>query len=266
MARHFSTIGSGHHILTRNPERPDRDPAYRGLVYRPLINLDDGDLAGFSAIAGTRYPAAPSELGALRPADPVGQACRDLARVANGGTAPGVVLVRAATGGLPLSDAWPISRLTALLAAHGVEARRLVLGFSVAELAAHPMAALKGLVALKRTGVGLFVDDIDLVGMPAFFLEMLPVDYLCLDLRDEWRFDDVELADRLSDLAAFAGNLLMDAVISGVETESRLRLLRRTGCRFVLGLYAAAAPTLGSCFEHRARLFSDPPHLGSDGG
>ncbi len=119
----------------------------------------------------------------------------------------------------------------------GLDAGRVILMFDMTELLADPGRALDVLLAGKRAGARVLVDNFDMEDPPARFMEMLPADILRVAPgRMPWHWDEDRRRETMEELSAFARNLLMDVAVENVGDGQR-RALRRMGVRYVQGAW-----------------------------
>jgi hypothetical protein len=192
----------------------------RGVFFRALVDLDTGGVAGIEAAPGRAGHPASDPVPGRRPrtAASLGAWGREVRE-------PAAYLVR---GGL---DTQP----EAIGASHGVAAGRIILMFDVAVLFAAPARSLDLLLACKRAGARILLDNFSLDDPPARFMEMLPADILRVaPWSMPWHWDASRRDAALASVLAFAGNLLMDVAVEGVDGEERRRL-RRLGVRYAQG-------------------------------
>jgi hypothetical protein len=198
----------------------------RDIYFRALVDLGDGGVAGIEA---ARMLGARPEEGALRPADWA---------VPGGGDAlaawgrelrdPAAYLLRgdhqeaSADFGVP----------------HGIAPERIIAMYDVAVLLADPGRSLDVLLEAKRRGVRVLLDNFDMDNPPARFMEMLPADILRVAPRQlPWHWDESRRLEAMSSLVQFAGNLLMDVAVAGVERNSYRLALKRLGVRYAQGVW-----------------------------
>jgi len=221
------------------------------VLYQPLVDLDTGGVAGFSAGAMWNdperedcFPAECSDGGIVsggacaRGLNVVNQVVRGLSEWIESGEAPGIMLVGLDPWGEDHCGVSALERAPEILAKSGVAPSRLMVFFDVDRLMERPADALDLGIALKRRGLGVGVDSIDPAFAPYNFLEMFPADVLRLRLADAGGLGgERELAEGLSSVSAFADNLLMDVAVGGVENASQYRLIKSLGCRYAQGGY-----------------------------
>ena len=212
----------------------------RGEVFfRALVEIRSGAVAGIE----TAQVAETGEelLAPRRPASPDHVLAPD-ARALLGLKARGDAahLVRA---GLDL-------RVERIGAAHGLTPGRTILMFDVGALLREPGRAVELLVACKRAGARILLDNFDLDEPPARFMEMLPADILRVSPgRMPWHWDEARRGQALREALAFAGNLLMDVAVEDARVESRRTAYKRLGVRYVQGAWrrddgAGSSPAL----------------------
>lgn len=196
------------------------------IYFRALVDLGDGGVAGIEA---ARMLGARHEDASLRPAgwavpgddDALAAWGRELRH-------PAAYLLRGdhqeADGDLGLSL--------------GVSPQRIIAMYDVAELLAHPARSLDVLLAAKRRGVRVLLDNFDLDNPPARFMEMLPADILRVTPRQlPWHWDEAKRSEAMSSLVQFADNLLMDVAVAGVECNGYRLALKRLGVRYAQGVW-----------------------------
>lgn len=201
------------------------DAVGRGVFFRALVDLDTGGVAGIEATSG---PAGrlgrPAAWGGPGPGLG-GQASGNLGAWGQAVRDPAAYLVR---GDLDTDPA-------TIGAPQGVAAGRIILMFDVAALFAAPARSLDLLLACKRAGARILLDNFPLDDAPARFMEMLPADILRVaSWSMPWHWDAGRRDAALASVLAFAGNLLMDVAVEGMDGEER-RKLRRLGVRYALG-------------------------------
>jgi len=246
------------------------------VLYQPLVDLDTGGVAGFSAGATwidpereRRSPAGLSVGGYYsdgaceRGLNVVNHVVRGLSEWIESGEAPGLMLVGLDPWGKDRCGAGPLERAPELLAKSGVAPSRLMFFFDVDSLMERPADALDLGIGLKRRGLGVGVDNIDPAFAPYNFLEMFPADVLRLRLRDAGGLKgDGELAQWLSSVSAFADNLLMDVAVEGVENAGQYKLIKSLGCRYAQGGFFSRPLVIERAMEYYRSADISPYLLG----
>jgi diguanylate cyclase (GGDEF)-like protein len=228
--------GDLHHALERDELR---------LHYQPVVDLSSGRIVGVEALLRWQHP----RLGLLAPMRfvpvaetnglivPIGtwvvhEACRQAA------SWPGVeVAVNVSPRQLYARDFPDVVR--AALDGAGLEPGRLCLEVTESTLIADPEAARASLVAVKRLGVRLAIDDFG-VGQSSLgqLRTMLPIDTLKIDksfVDDLDRTDDgLAIVDAVVRLARSLG---VRAVAEGVETAGQAEALRTLRCGLAQGFH-----------------------------
>jgi hypothetical protein len=217
------------------PGRPDLSrqalgQAERNVFFRALVDLGTGGVAGIEAaqerLAHINTVTSPQG----GPVDPIlSSSAEPLGAWGAWGhevREPAAYLVR---GGLS-------TRPERVGQALGLDPARIIIMFDVPELLGDPLAALELLVAGKRAGTRILLDNFDMEDPPARFMEMLPADILRVDpTRMPWHWDDARRREALESLLSFAGNLLMDVAVEGVDNGGQSRAFKRLGVRYAQG-------------------------------
>ena len=215
-------------------------PRFRGEVYfRDLVEIRSGAVAGIeTAPAREVDAAAPVQWHPASPERPADVRAL-LARETRDGAAS---LVRARLDLLPQR----------IRETYGVAPARAILMFDVGKLFAQPARSLELLVACKRAGARILLDNFDLDTPPARFMELLPADILRVSPgRMPWHWDMDRRHQALEEVLAFAGNLLMDVAVEDAGADSRRPAYKRLGVRYVLGAWRREAAKTVSAAVHR---------------
>jgi hypothetical protein len=199
----------------------------RNVFFRALVDLGTGGVAGIETARG-RTPRVDAVAGlhddaTARGVSPIldalgawGQEVRE----------PAAYMVR---GGLATHP----GKVGQVL---GVDATRVILMFDVTDLLVDPAKALRLLLDGKRAGLRILLDNFDMEDPPARFMELLPADILRVTPgRMPWHWEESRRQEAMESLLGFAGNLLMDVAVEGVDSGGQRRVLRRLGVRYALG-------------------------------
>lgn len=215
-----------------HPGRPDLSrqalgQAERNVFFRALVDLGTGGVAGIEA-AQERLPrintVTPLQSGSVDLL--LSSSVEALGAWGHEVREPAAYLVR---GGLS-------TRPERVGQALGLDPARIIIMFDVPELLGDPLTALELLVAGKRAGARILLDNFDMEDPPARFMEMLPADILRVDpTRMPWHWDDARRREALESLLGFAGNLLMDVAVEGVDNGGQCRDFKRLGVRYAQG-------------------------------
>lgn len=198
------------------------------VYFRALVDLGNGDVAGIEAaqartLAGTDNLSLRAtdtvEHGLTLPQDPLGV-------WGNAIRQPAAYLVR---GDLEHTA-------EALGATVDAPVSRIIIMYDMSILLADPGRALDVLLAAKRRGARVLVDNFDMDDPPARFMEMLPADILRLDIRRlPWHWEDARREEAMTSLVRFAGNLLIDVAAEGVKSIGQRIELKQLGIRYGQG-------------------------------
>ncbi|WP_428567432.1 MAG: EAL domain-containing protein [Solidesulfovibrio sp. DCME] len=213
--------------LLARPENETGAEASRGVFFRALVELGTGQVAGIETALGKPAPGESLEAGA--PVRPFGAFVPGWPER---GSCPG----RRGEPTARLVRADLATRPDRIGQAPGPAAARTILMFDVTALCREPARSLELLVACKRAGARILLDNFDLDEPPARFMEMLPADILRVSpSRMPWHWEPDRRRDALEGLLAFAGNLLMDVAVAGVSGRSQRLELKRLGVRYAQG-------------------------------
>lgn len=231
-----------------------RDSLRRGefaVVYQPQIDLASGRLAGFEALVRWHHP----DRGLLAPADfvalaeesglivPLGlwvldRACADAA------SWPGDyrVAVNVSAAQLARSDVQQAVGLA--LSRSGLDSPRLELELTESSVMHDSDATLAALRALRRSGVGIALDDFGMGYSSLASLQHLPVDKLKIDRSFVRTLADADGGSSLAvarTIAQLAQTMGFQTTAEGIETEAQRDVLQQLGCTFGQG-YLFARP------------------------
>ncbi len=246
------------------------------VLYQPLVDLETGAVAGFSAQAacGRLRPARPFHGGGL-----IGLPGRDTScaqflcainQVMDGMSewmaeedGPGFILAELDPWGKDHCGEGPLERTPRLLARYGSSASKLTILFNVDSLMERPADAIDLGIGLKRLGVGVGVDNLEPGASPYNFLEMFPADLLRVRFNEIAGFGgEKEIRDWLPELSAFADNLLMEVAVEGVENARQYRLIKSAGCRYAQGGYFSRPLAMEGAREYLRSAGISPYLLG----
>lgn len=225
-----------------------------GLAYQPIVELADGRLLGFEALARWVDPPTPGMgpaqfipvaedsglIGALG-AELLGQACGQLAHWQR--IRPDV-FVSVNLSARQLAEPDLPERVARALAVAGADPAGLHLEITETVLLDDVDAAVESLQKLKLTGVRLCLDDFGTGYSSLTYLCRLPVDVVKIDRSF---VAGLGVSDRDSSVVAaiigMAGTLGHDLVAEGVETTAQAGRLRALGCEMAQGyLYSKPVP------------------------
>lgn len=150
-------------------------------------------------------------------------------------------------------DAQFIEHLRQTLDRFRVPGARLILELTEGLLLEHTPEVMERLQTLKAMGVGLSLDDFGVGYSSLAYLKRLPIDEVKIDrsfVRDLPQ--DREDAVIARTIAAIAGQMRLDLIAEGVETEAQLEFLCGLGCQRFQGYYFGR-PLPAAEFETRHR-------------
>lgn len=241
------------------------DNAQLEMGYQPVVDLlTSGVVALESEVQWRRPHAAPLQGEALRLfaesygfVDRIGDvaARRVVAELAQcrdrGFDVPATLSVSALQVTSPGFAAWLLDELRSA----EVPARRLTVEVSESSLAAHPSMARSTLCALRAAGLGVQLNGAADASGLELMLRLAPITGIKVDQFLVSQLGASGVAEEtLVGLLTLAESLHVDAVVAGVATTAQLRLLRRLGCRRVMGPLWGPARSL----EQALRLHGVP--------
>jgi EAL domain-containing protein (putative c-di-GMP-specific phosphodiesterase class I) len=209
-------------------------------VFQPIVDLRDGSVVGFEALA-----RGPQDLGLESPADLFAAA-----RAQDQVTALDLACLSAALGGArahglasPLSlflNAEPTTLDTAELrstsAGHG-----LVVEVTERALTARPEALLRSLEGLRTRGWGVALDDVGADSRSLALMSLLYPDVIKLDMRLMQRRGDAEIATIVTAVGTESERSRAIVLAEGIDSEEQLAVARAWGATLGQG-YLLGAP------------------------
>jgi EAL domain-containing protein (putative c-di-GMP-specific phosphodiesterase class I) len=230
-------------------------------VFQPILDLRDGSVVGYEALARGRDgdgPSTPGELfAAARELGRVGEldrACREAALAsaqAAGLGAPFCLFINADAGAL--EDDVPGTPLAGFT---------MVMEVSESSLTERPEPLLRALTELRRRGWGVALDD---VGGDSRSLALMPVlypDVIKLDLRLLRDRDPSDIARIVTAVGAEAEQRLATVLAEGIDSEDQLAMARAAGATLGQGFLLGEPGPLPSPLPEPGR----PLRLTSSGG
>lgn len=220
--------------------------------FQPQVSLADRRLVGLEALARWRHP----DRGVLVPADfldiaeeagllgSLGDAMLErsiatAARWIRGGLEFGTVAVNLAAD--QLRRATLADEIGAILQRHGVPAPKLTVEVLESAFVDDRSGQTEAtLMALRRLGVGIELDDFGTGFASLTHLRRFPVDRLKIDrsfVADIGVDPDDEVI--ISAVVQMASSLGFGSIAEGVETDAQAAFLRRIGCRDMQGFLVA---------------------------
>ncbi|HEY0889684.1 MAG TPA: EAL domain-containing protein [Nocardioides sp.] len=214
------------------------------LHYQPVTSLRHGHVIGYESLVRWQHP----QRGLVPPDAFIPQAERTGAVGALGawtlaeairtaGTAPWLegCSVSVNVSVRELRDHGYAERVGELLARHGVPADRLTLEITEAAIDDHPQVT-ENIVAVRRLGARIAIDDFGVGHSSLGRLSKLPVDVLKIDGSFVDPISDPDAEVPLLEAIIAMGHALGARVVAErVETEAQARVLERYGCDFAQG-------------------------------
>jgi diguanylate cyclase (GGDEF)-like protein/PAS domain S-box-containing protein len=238
------------------------------LVYQPKYRLADRQVSGAEALLRWKHP----ERGMVSPAEfipvleetglivPVGEwvirrSCEDLKAWQAAGLSFGPVSVNLSARQFRQQDL--DRRITALVAAAGVDPALIELEITESQLMTDPDHAIRVMRSLRDAGMRIAIDDFGTGYSSLSYLTRFPVGSLKIDrsfVKDMWA--DKGDANIVRTIIEMAHSLGFSVVAEGVETEEQATFLRLLRCEQAQGfLFAKPMPAE----ELRMRLSSHTP-------
>ena len=216
-------------------------------AFQPVVNLLDGEIAGFEALARWRRGASGSvsaedfidaaeEIGVIAEIDGfmLLRACHFIREwnERRPDRAPAWLSVNLSAQDLAAGDL--VTRIGDAVAATGVDPGWLILELTESALAVDPDLVTRRMGAVRELGVGLAIDDFgtgsaSLAQLLRFPVDLLKIDRVFVDTLGREGFDRSVAAAALR----VATTIGVPAVAQGIETPEQAELLTRLG--FVLG-------------------------------
>ena len=252
-----------------------------GIHYQPIVQLSDGRISGFEALARWSHP----KLGLVPPSTfvPIAEACGLSASLA-------ISCIRQVTQDLPslrsraeacrehvcapriavnisgsdLVVAHFIRDLDAAASQRGSDAEAITLELTETALVHNPSAAAEALHQARRCGFKIAVDDFGTGYSSLNYIRNLPVDILKIDKSFVQGMADCATTQSIvASMLQLADSLELTVVGEGIETAAQNALLRMLGCTLGQGyLFGRPLPleqTLDQMSAWRATRVRPPP-------
>jgi diguanylate cyclase (GGDEF)-like protein/PAS domain S-box-containing protein len=219
------------------------------LVYQPQVNLG-GRTIGAEALLRWRRegcrPVSPAEFipiaeecGLIAPlgAWVLETACRQLGAWSDG-CGGGDLRLSVNISAYEFRQPGFVERALAIVAATGVDARRLLLELTESAFVDNVELVVASMSALKRAGFGFSLDDFGTGYSSLSYIKRLPFDQLKIDhsfVRDV--LTDENDAAIVRTIVGLGRTLGLEVIAEGVETRAQYDFLRAIGCRGFQGFY-----------------------------
>ena len=225
------------------------------VYYQPIVSLASGELHGFEALARWRHP----ERGIVAPDDfiplaeetglilPIGlqvlrDACNQLRKWQQISLANRDLIMSVNLSGKQLMQPALIDRIKEVLHESQINPWHLKLEITETVVMENPELAAVTLAKLRGLGVRLSIDDFGTGYSSLSYLNRFPVDTLKIDRSFVISMNEAdENLQIVKTIITLAGNLGMQVVAEGVETEEQLEQLRSLKCQYGQGYYFSQA-------------------------
>ena len=219
------------------------------VYYQPIVSLASGELHGFEALVRWQHP----ERGIICPDDfiplaeetglilPIGlrvlrDACQQLRKWQQYSLAHRSLIMSVNLSGKQLTQPDLIERIEEVLHESQIDPWHLKLEITETVVMEHPELAAVTLAKLRGLGVRLSIDDFGTGYSSLSYLNRFPVDTLKIDRSFVMSMSEAdENLQIVNTIITLAGNLGMQVVAEGVETEEQLDQLRALKCQYGQG-------------------------------
>lgn len=247
-----------------------RERGELSLAFQPKIDLRSGRVAHAEVLLRWRHP----EHGPVRPDEfialaersgAIGALTRFVLEQAIAQAAPWVRegLIQAVAVNLSpmdLRDAALPEFVEAMLAAHGMEGRSLILEVTESSAMRDPAQSIQIMQRLRRSGARMSIDDFGTGHSSLAYLRSLPVDEIKIDKSFVMGLgsgrDDAVIVRSTIEIAHKMG---LTVIAEGVEDAGALGVLRGLGCDMGQG-YHFTAPLPAEAFVEWCAGFAAPEH------
>jgi len=223
------------------------------LAFQPYVNLAEGRLVGFEALARWNHP----ERGIISPSDfipiaedsglivPLGRwaietACNQVADWRRRCSGAADLTIGVNVSGLQLAQDDIVGAVEAALGASGIPGSALKVELTESAIVENPELARQIFTKLKQLDLSIAMDDFGTGYSSLSYLQQLPIDVLKIDqsfVGGMMKSDDSHKI--VTTIIALARNLGMTTVAEGVEEESQAERLRALGCDTAQGYFFA---------------------------
>ena len=223
------------------------------VYYQPIVSLASGELHGFEALVRWQHP----ERGIISPDDfiplaeetglilPIGlrvlnDACHQLRKWQQYSLSNRGLIMSVNLSGKQLTQPDLIERIEEVLHESQIDPWHLKLEITETVVMENPELAAVTLAKLRGLGVRLSIDDFGTGYSSLSYLNRFPVDTLKIDRSFVTSMNEAdENLQIVKTIITLAGNLGMQVVAEGVETEEQLEQLRLLKCQYAQGFYFA---------------------------
>lgn len=221
------------------------------VYYQPIVSLASSELHGFEALVRWRHP----ERGIIAPDDfiplaeetglilPIGlqvlrDACNHLRKWQQYSWSNRDLIMSVNLSGKQLMQPDLIERIEEVLRESQIKPSHLKLEITETVVMDNPELAAVTLAKLRSLGVRLSIDDFGTGYSSLSYLNRFPVDTLKIDRSFVTSMNEAdENLQIVKTIITLAGNLGMQVVAEGVETEEQMDQLRSLRCQYGQGFY-----------------------------
>jgi diguanylate cyclase (GGDEF)-like protein len=219
------------------------------LYYQPIVSVSNGQLYGFEALVRWHHP----ERGVVLPTDfialaeetglilPLGlnvlrEACRQLRVWQQHSLSARDLIMSVNLSGKQIMQADLVERIAEVLRESELKPWHLKLEVTESVVMDNPEAAAITLAKLRALGVRLSIDDFGTGYSSLSYLNRFPLDILKIDRSfiSTMNQSDENL-QIVKTIVTLAGNLGLEVIAEGVETEEQLNQLRLLKCQYAQG-------------------------------
>jgi diguanylate cyclase (GGDEF)-like protein len=219
------------------------------VYYQPIVSIGTGELHGFEALVRWQHP----ERGLVLPNDfiplaeetglivPLGlsvlrEACHQLREWQEHSVLNRYLIMSVNLSGKQLMQPDLTEKIEEVLRESHLDPWHLKLEITETVVMENPELAAVTLAKLRSLGVRLSIDDFGTGYSSLSYLNRFPVDTLKIDRSFVTTMSEAdENVQIVKTIVTLAGNLGMEVIAEGVETESQLNLLRVLKCQYAQG-------------------------------
>ena len=245
------------------------------VYYQPIVSIANGQLHGFEALVRWHHP----ERGIILPTDfislaeetglilPLGlnvlrEACSQLRKWHQHSLANRGLIMSVNLSGKQLAQPDLIERIEEVLQESQLKPWHLKLEVTESVVMENPEVAAITLGKLRALGVSLSIDDFGTGYSSLSYLNRFPLDILKIDRSFVASMNHTdENLQIVKTIVTLAGNLGMQVIAEGVETEAQLNQLRLLKCQYAQGFLFSEpmdATETDSFIRNRSELSSSP--------
>ena len=219
------------------------------VYYQPIVSVANGELHGFEALVRWHHP----ERGLISPDDFISlaeetglilqlgldvlrEACRQLRKWQQRSLSDRDLIISVNLSGKQLMQPDLIERIEEVLHESQLKPWHLKLEVTESVVMENPEVAAVTLAKLRALGVFLSIDDFGTGYSSLSYLNRFPLDVLKIDRSFISTMNQTdENLQIVKTIVTLAGNLGMQVIAEGVETEDQLNQLRLLKCQYAQG-------------------------------